>query len=144
MAKRPPILLFPIIMQKTSLLLLFLFAFTSSSLFAQEPTASDCKQYKTGTYYIKNMPNIVITRDAQFQTETDMTTGKYVKMSVTWTSDCTYELRYVKSNKRGEKKIWKRMKVLTVVITSTEEDSYRFSASSPALTEPVRGTIVRK
>jgi hypothetical protein len=132
-------------MKKLSSLLLLIFSVTTS-LLAQDPTAADCKQFRTGTFYVKNMPNIVITRDGQFQTETDPATGKYVKMSITWTSDCTYELRLVKSTMRSEKKAWKKLKVLTVTITSVdvEENSYRFSASSPAMMEPVKGTIVKK
>lgn len=131
-------------MKNLSLLILLFLGFATSPLLAQEPTAADCKQFRTGTFYVKNMPNIIITRDAQFQTETDPATGQYVKMSITWTSDCTYELRLVKTTKKGDKKAWKKMKVLTVVITSVDENSYRFSASSPALAEPVRGTIVKK
>jgi hypothetical protein len=131
-------------MHKLSLLLLLFLGFATSPLLAQEPTASECKQFRTGTFYVKNMPNIVITRDDKFQTETDPATGKYVKMSVTWISDCTYELRLVKTTIKKDKKMWKKMKVLTVTITDTDETSYKFSATSPMFAEPVKGTIIKK
>ena len=123
--------------------ILFLFLlFCSANLFAQEP--SECKQFRTGTFYVKNMPEIVITRDAQFQTETNPATGKYVKMSITWLDDCTYELRLVKTNDRKQKKDYKKMGVLIVKITSVDENSYHFAASSPAMPQAVTGVIVKK
>ncbi len=131
-------------MKKIAFLLLLLSGFVTFSLSAQEPTASECKQFRTGTFYVKSQPNIVITRDDKFQIETDPATGKYVKMSVTWISDCTYQLRLVKTTVKGDKKNWKKIKVLTVTITSTGENSYRFSATSPAFNEPATGTIIKK
>ncbi|CAN5797411.1 hypothetical protein BH11BAC7_BH11BAC7_05210 [soil metagenome] len=90
------------------------------------------------------MPNVIITRDDKYQIETDPATGTYVKMSITWISDCTYQLRLVKTTVKKDKKLWKKMKVLTVTITSTEESSYTFSATSPIFTEPVTGIIIKK
>jgi hypothetical protein len=130
---------------KKSSLLFFLFLFGATThLFSQAPSSSDCKQFRTGTFYLKGMPNVIITRDETTQTETDPSTGRYIKMSVTWTSDCTYELRLIKTNWKSDRKDWKKMKVLVVVITDVEEDRYQFSASSPAMAQPVRGTIVKK
>jgi hypothetical protein len=124
---------------------LFVFLlFCSANLFAQAPASSDCKQFHTGTYYVKNMPNIVITRDAQFQTETNPETGKSVKMSITWLDDCTYQLRFVKSNDRQQKKDYKKIGVLTVRITSVDENSYHFAATSLAMPQAVTGVIVKK
>lgn len=131
-------------MKKLSLLILLFLGFATSPLLAQEPTAAECKQFRTGTFYVKSMPNVIITRDDKFQTETDPATGKYVKMSVTWTSDCTYELRLVKTTIKKDKKMWKKMKVLTITITDTDETSYKFSATSPMFAEPVKGTIIKK
>ena len=128
---------------KNSLLLLA-FLLGGKLLSAQVPTASECKNFHTGTFYVKSMPNIIITRDSLYQIETDPATGRYVKMSITWTSDCTYELRLVKTTEKHDKKAWKKMKVLMVTITEVDEDSYRFSAVSPAMAEPVRGTVVKK
>ena len=125
--------------------IIFLFLlFISANLFAQEPSASECKQFHTGTFYVKGMSNIVITRDAQFQTETNPATGKYIKMSITWIDDCTYELRLVKTNDRKQKKDYKKMGVLTVTITSADENSYHFSATSPVMKEAVKGVIIKK
>lgn len=124
--------------------LFVLFLLCAGSVFAQTPDASDCKQFHTGTFYVKNMPNIVITRDAQFQTETDPSTGKYVKLSVTWLDDCTYQLRLVKTNDRKQKKDYKKIGVLTVTITSADENSYHFSATSPVMKEAVKGVIIKK
>jgi hypothetical protein len=134
-------------MKRLSLLILLFLGFATSPLFAQEPTAAECKQFRTGTFYVKGMPNIVVTRDEHFQIETDTKTGKYIKMSIVWIDDCTYQLKTVKTNHgRKQKKIDKQIGTLTVVITSVDVDagSYQFSASSPAMSEPVRGTIVKK
>lgn len=131
-------------MKKIAFLLLLLSAFATSSLIAQEPTADECKNFHTGTFYVKEMPNLIITRDDKYQIETDPATGKYVKMSITWTSDCTYQLRLVKTTVKKDKKLWKKMKVITVTITSTEESSYQFSATSPIFAEPLKGVIVKK
>jgi hypothetical protein len=128
---------------KNYFLLFFLCALTTN-LFSQDPSAKDCNEFHTGTFYLKGMPNVIITRDATTQTESDPATGRMVKMSVTWTSDCTYELRLIKTNRKDDRKAWKKMQVLVVVITDVSENSYQFSASSPAMTQPVRGTIVRK
>lgn len=133
-----------LIMKNSSLLIILFLFIASSHLFSQEPTASECKQFRTGTFYVKSMPNVVITRDENFQVETDPVSGKYVKMSVKWTSDCTYELRLVKTNKREDKKMWKKMKVLVVTITATDEKSYKFSATSVIMSEPVNGTLIKK
>ncbi|MEO5642340.1 MAG: hypothetical protein ABIQ40_16315 [Bacteroidia bacterium] len=131
-------------MRKFTFLLLILSAFATSSLLAQEPTAAQCQNFHTGTFYVKEMPNVIITRDDKYQIETDPATGTYVKMSITWISDCTYQLRLVKTTVKKDKKLWKKMKVLTVTITSTEESSYTFSATSPIFTEPVTGIIIKK
>jgi hypothetical protein len=128
-----------------TLLLSFLFLLFLPQLHAQGPTASECRQFRTGTFYAKGMPNVIIERDSLFQTERNLDDGTYVTMSIKWTSDCTYELRFVKSNKRREKKLWKKLKVLVITITYADSnDSYRFSASSPMFAEPVKGTIIRK
>src|ERR1041385_5034611 len=102
--------------------------FCSAHVFAQAPSSSDCKEFHTGTFYVKDMPNVVIVRDAQFQTETTPATGKYMKMSITWLDDCTYQLRMVKTNDRQLKKDYKKIGVLTVKITSVDENSYHFAA----------------
>ncbi|HET6992240.1 MAG TPA: hypothetical protein VFJ43_12985 [Bacteroidia bacterium] len=126
-------------------LLIFLFLFGATThLFSQTPSSADCKQFRTGTFYVKGMPNIIITRDETTQTETDPATGKYIKASITWTSDCTYELRMIKTNWKSQRKAWKKLKVLVVTITDTDDNSYQFSAASPALAQPIRGTIVKK
>jgi hypothetical protein len=130
-------------MKKLSFLLLLIFSVTTS-LLAQDPTAADCKQFRTGTFYLPNMPDIVITRDAEFQTETNTKTGKYIKMRITWIDDCTYQLKTLKTNDRQTRKIDKKIGVLTVVITSVDENTYHFSASSPAMAEPIKGTIIKK
>jgi hypothetical protein len=122
--------------------LFFIFIlFCSAPLLAQEPTAAECKKFRTGTFYAVDMPEVVITRDEKFQTETNTITGKTTKMSITWTSDCTYELRVVKASDKKDKKMWKKIKVLTITITSTSEDAYSFSATAPVFAEPVKGTI---
>lgn len=122
-------------------LLLLLFA---GKISAQAPTASECKDFHTGTFTYKNIPNVIIERDSLYQIERDPTDGSYIKMSITWTSDCTYELRLIKTNKRKDKKFWKKIKVLVVTIVYVDDNSYRFSCSSPAMAEPVKGTIVKK
>lgn len=121
----------------------FFFLFFAT-LHAQAPAAGECAKFHTGTFYAKGMPQVIIERDSLYQVERDPKTGLYVKMSVTWTSDCTYQLRLVKTNDRSHKKTWKKVKVLTITITQVDEDSYHFSAMSPAFTEPVTGVIVRK
>jgi hypothetical protein len=134
-------------MKKLFPLVLLFLGFATSPLFAQEPTVAECKQFRTGTFYVKGMPNVVVTRDENFQIETDTKTGKYIKMSIVWIDDCTYQLKTVKTNHgRKQKKLDKKIGTLTIVITSVEADgkSYQFSASSAAMSEPVRGTIEKK
>jgi hypothetical protein len=94
--------------------------------------------------YLQEFPNIIIERDSLFQTETDPSTGSVVKMSIKWTSPCTYELRLMHANKHKDRKCWRRIKVLVVTITYAEEDRYRFSCVSPAIPEPITGTIILK
>ena len=129
-------------MKKISLLiLLFLFA-SVAPVFSGTPTSSECLKFHTGKFYIKGDPETIIVRDEKFQTET-VKNGDYMKMSVTWTSDCTYELRLVKTNSKEFKRAWRRMKVLTVTITQCYDNSYRFSATSKKLPTPIIDTMVK-
>lgn len=128
-------------MKKTILLFLFLLVLGGSkTLFAQ----TDCGKFHTGTFYYKDIPNVIVERDSLFQTERDPTTGRYVTMSIKWTGACSYELRLVKTNDRHDKKFWRKVKVLTVEITYTEDNMYRFTVTSPALPQAIRGSLTKK
>ena len=124
--------------------LLFLLLLFSGKISAQSATADECNQFRTGTFTYKAMPDIIIERDSLYQTERNPADGSYVKMSIKWTSPCTYELRLVDTNKRKDKKFWKKIKVLTVTITYVDDDGYRFSCTSPAIETPIVGTVLRK
>jgi hypothetical protein len=130
-------------MRNLSLLFLLIFSGAASLSFIDAPTAEQCKKFHTGTFYVKGQPDVTIVRDEKFQTETG-TDGKYAKMSVTWTDDCTYELRLVKTNDKANKKAWKKQGMLTVTITECNENSYKFSAMTKGYPDPVLGTIARK
>ncbi|MBI3512211.1 MAG: hypothetical protein HY064_16245 [Bacteroidetes bacterium] len=128
-------------MKNYFLLLLF---FMATLLHSQAVSDSACRDFHTGNFYVKGMSNLIVERDSATQTEKNLLDNTYVKMSVTWTSACTYELRYIDSNKKRERKKWKKIIVLEVTINETQEDSYHFSETSVAFAEPVTGTLVRK
>jgi len=122
-------------------LLLLLFASASPIHKDDGPTSAECKAFHTGTFYDKSEPDVTIVRDDQTQTETDKD-GKYIRMKIVWTDDCTYQLSPLKTNSRKFKKAWKKIKVL---ITECDGDnSYRYAATSNAIPVPIIGRIVRK
>lgn len=74
-----------------SILFIFLTVFVVS---CSEP--SNCSDFKTGefSYVIKERPEKII-RTTSTQTEFNTETKTVVKSSVKWTSDCSYQLRYL-------------------------------------------------
>lgn len=115
-----------------------------ASLPADQPTANDCSYFRTGKFTFKEAPQAIVDRDNQFQTERVPATGWFIKMSITWTSDCTYELRLVDTNSRKTRRQWKKAKVMKVVITSVDGDSYTYSATTGLSPTPVTGTMIKK
>jgi hypothetical protein len=120
-------------------------AVAQNTLSAQDITPAECQQFRTGTFYNPSAPHLTITRDSLYQVETDTRTGDISKFKVTWVDDCTYKLEFIESTDREVRKAAKVMGILTVTITSVEEDSYKFRASSEAANDvPMRGTMKRK
>lgn len=128
---------------RTLPLLFLLLLFGGAKRISDTPTSAECLKFHTGTFYDKHEPNVTIVRDEQFQTETDPD-GKYMKMKITWLSDCTYQLKPYKTNSHVFRKSWRKVKVLTVAITECDGDSYKYSATSKAIPVAIPGVIVRK
>ncbi len=81
---------------KSRFVLLLVLLFAGSFAFAQEETP-DCEKYKTGTFI--SPFGTVIKRDAEFQIETNKTSGVKIKLKVIWIDECTYRLKFVEGNK---------------------------------------------
>ncbi|HTF04302.1 MAG TPA: hypothetical protein VK826_09755 [Bacteroidia bacterium] len=133
-------------MKKYILVFALLFALPAlNTVSAQTATGEECKPFRTGTFYNPSAPHLTITRDSLYQVETDTRTGDVSKFKVTWVDDCTYKLEFIESTDREVRKAAKVMGILTVTITSVEEGSYKFRATSEAANDvPMRGTMLRK
>ncbi|WP_157887018.1 hypothetical protein [Hymenobacter sp. PAMC 26628] len=87
-----------------------------------------CNRFRTGrfAYHFRepqgNFP-LTITRSDSIQTESSQFTG-ITKMTIKWTSDCTYELRLISSSVQLPDSIQKVMKALPLeneIINSTDK-----------------------
>ena len=121
----------------TALLLLVL---SVPALDAQVSNA-ECAKFHTGEFVDGSLPYITIKRDSVYQVETDTRTGKTSTFSIRWTDSCTYELTFVKSDDKAIRKSSKKIGVLRVTITYTDEEGYRYIATSDKLEVPIRGSV---
>ncbi len=87
------------------------------SVFAQEKKCSD---FKTGyfKYPKEEYKKYKVVRYDSIQTETDTITGVKMEGSISWKSDCEYELTYTKvSEPKYAKAIGQKLKVEIIKIT---------------------------
>jgi len=68
------------------------------------PDGALCKRFKTGHFQFRHHEpgfhySSLIDRTDSLQTERDEITGDVSKLAVTWTGDCTYDLRLISSTK---------------------------------------------
>lgn len=87
------------------------------SIFAQEKKCSD---FKTGTfkYSKEEYKKYKVERHNSIQIETDTITGVKMEGSISWKSDCEYELIYTKvSEPKYAKAIGQKLKVEIIKIT---------------------------
>ena len=122
-------------------LALLLMAMSPSAIVAQTITNDECMKFHTGTFVDGSMSQITIVRDSAFQVETNTNTGKSSTYAITWTSPCTYVLKFVSSEDKADKKAAKRMGDLTVTITSYDDDGYKYIATAPNMQGAIRGSI---
>jgi len=122
------------------LFLISIFIFSPVKLFSQ----TNCSSVHNGKFVAAETNAITVDRDSTTQTEYNSLDGTYVKMSVQWTGDCTYILRYLDSDKKGEKKSWKKLQYLEVNITDVTGEGYSYTCTSPGLTVAIRGKLVKR
>ncbi|HTL82236.1 MAG TPA: hypothetical protein VL651_11050 [Bacteroidia bacterium] len=122
----------------------FLFLILLAGFHVKISAQTDCSSVHNGKFVAAEMNSITVVRDSTTQTEYNALDGTYVKMSVEWTGDCTYILRYIDSDKKGEKKEWKKLKYLEVNITDVTADGYSYTCSSPGLPAVIRGKLLKK
>jgi len=90
--------------------------------------ALDCKKFKTGTFYTKQVPdNGYTVRNKKTQTSFYKKNNMEITWKVKWTSDCTYELTF-DSAKNGDGFFKKGDKIIAT-ITSIDGDCYSFKAT---------------
>lgn len=107
------------------LYLLVLFAMLSDSASAQSNLT--CATYKTGTFKMieaRTNSNFRIERTANKQTEFDMNKGTYIVYSVSWISDCEYELKFIEGN--SEAAGFFKTRPVIVKIIEVYADGYKF------------------
>jgi hypothetical protein len=102
-------------------LLAFLFVYTN---YAQEKLI-DCSSLTQGKFfYIQDSTNhkVVIERKKKKQIETNETTGEVTTFKITWTGNCTYQLKQVWSNKKERRK--KKYGTSEITITEASGSGY--------------------
>jgi hypothetical protein len=94
---------------------------------------NSCAQFKTGhfRYHIKGpeyQADYEIDRSDSVQVETDVNSGNYSKLSIKWTSPCTYELKLIESTLKFSDTIQQLRKThsLKTEILSWTKDYYVF------------------
>lgn len=91
----------------------------------------DCSDLKTGKFKIKDESSgiTLITRTEKFQIEENENLGYKLKLSITWTDDCTYILKPVEDLLNPENKNLPTM-IVTCFITAVNKDNYMQTSTS--------------
>jgi hypothetical protein len=85
----------------------------------------DCSNVVQGKfYYIQDSTNhkVIIERRKKKQMETNETTGETTTFKITWTSNCSYQLKQIWSNKKERRK--KPYGNSEITITEASESGY--------------------
>ena len=104
----------------------------------------NCNQFKQGrfVYNLRNQNGQIdrkfsIIRNDSIQTETDVKSGEFSKLSIKWTSDCNYELKLIETTfifPESLQKMRKTVPLKTTILVSTDRyyvfkakrDNYNF------------------
>lgn len=92
----------------------------------------DCSSVKTGKFilYDDTVGPTVIKRSKKYQVEKNKTLGVKVKYVIVWLSECTYELREIKSYKGPPEYRGSDTDVLTTEILWIKEGKMKVGTSS--------------
>jgi hypothetical protein len=111
-------------------------------------TPDNCDKFRTGKYLIRGKINeewitTSIVRNDSVQIETNSATGEHSKLSIRWTSPCTYELRLIESTAKFSESVQQMRKkhVLTATILSFTDKYYVFEAKSNVFSMVMRDTL---
>ena len=94
---------------------------------SQSLWALGCGAYKTGKFILfeqKSNIHVRIDRTANEQVETDLKTGRFIRFSIKWISDCEYDLTLIDGN--NDQVSFFRNRKLSIRITDVYADGYRF------------------
>lgn len=88
----------------------------------------DCKKFKTGTFYTKQVPDYGYTvRTKKTQTSFFKKNKMEITWKIKWTSDCIYELTF--DNAKNGDGVFKKGNKIIATITAINGDCYSFKAT---------------